>query len=350
MTINFTMKSALAIAALAGSTLAASAQDCAEMKAINVLAPATRSMVFYPVMAAEALGYFADECLTVNYLPADTTIPYVAFLQNGQADVVMLDGPQTFQAVQAGLPIAIVFEANQRAPEGIHVAAGSDIQSVKDLEGKTVGLVSDRDVATLKWAMNVGGADFNSVTTVIVGDAGPTLANAFKRETVAAVVGALPDFIAINANGIPTRDIYPTEIAETPANSFAVNTETIDEKSVMLEGFFRAWAKGQAVGKIDRPALEKMSAMAAPEEWLDENFAKAFMDGAIPLNSPISAGYGAVRHNSWEAVQGGMMLIGEIAQPYDVDTFLDGRFINGSNTWTYQDVVDDVAAWHAANM
>ena len=348
---TFALKAALLAVGLTTAASAVQAEgDCAEMKTINVLAPATRSMVFYPIMSGEALGYFADECLTVNFLPADTTIPYVAFLQNGTTDVAMLDGPQTFQAVAAGLDISIVFEANQRAPEGIHVAAGSDIKSVADLNGKTVGLVSDRDVATLKWAMNVGGGDFSSVTPVVVGEGGAILANAFRRETVAAVVGALPDFIAINANGIETRDIYPSSIAETPANSFAVYNPTIDEKSDILQGFFRAWAKGQAVGKIDRGALEAMSAAAAPEEWVDENFAKAFMDGAIPLNSPISAGYGAVRPQSWAAVQGGMMLIGEIDKEYDVNTFLDGRFINGANTWTYTDVVNDVAAWRAANM
>lgn len=345
-----TLKSVAVAIGVTGAASSAMAGGHCDLKEINVLAPATRSMIFYPIISGEALGYFADECLKVNFLPADTTIPYVAFLQNGTTDVAMLDGPQTFQAVQAGLDISIVFEAMQRAPEGIHVAADSSIQSMADLNGTTVGLVSDRDVATLKWAMKVGGGDFSTVKPVVVGEGGAILANAFRRESISAVAGALPDFIAINANGITTRDIFPSSIAETPANSFAVFNPAIAEKSEMLQGFFRAWAKGQAVGKIDRGALEKMTALAAPEEWLDEDFAKAFMDGAIPLNSPISAGYGAVRPESWSAVQGGMILIGEINQEYDVNTFLDGRFINGSNTWTYTDVVADVAKWRAANM
>ena len=80
-------------AALAITTAAASAQTTVDM--IN---PLPRSTNFFPLVVGEELGYFADEGVEVNLLPSDTSIPYVAFIQNGQADLAMLDPFETVNA------------------------------------------------------------------------------------------------------------------------------------------------------------------------------------------------------------------------------------------------------------
>ena len=83
------LSSALAVA---GGPGVVSAQD---LTTVNVINPLPRSTNFYPLVVGEALGYFAEEGVEVNLLPSDTSIPYVAFVQNGQADVAMLDPVET---------------------------------------------------------------------------------------------------------------------------------------------------------------------------------------------------------------------------------------------------------------
>ncbi len=142
------------LALLSAAPTVAAAQD---LTTVDVIMPLPRSANFYPLIAGEALGYFEEEGVRVNLLPSSTSIPYVAFVMNGQADLAMLDPNETLAAVASGANINTVYEVMQNAPEGIAVSADSDIDSVEDLVGTTVGLVSDRDRAFLAMALNTVG-------------------------------------------------------------------------------------------------------------------------------------------------------------------------------------------------
>ena len=111
----------LAITAAFGLTAGAAVAQTT----VNMINPLPRSTNFFPLVVAEELGYFAEEGVEVNLLPSDTSIPYVAFIQNGQADLAMLDPFETVNARLAGANINTVFEVMQNAPEGIAVPEAS---------------------------------------------------------------------------------------------------------------------------------------------------------------------------------------------------------------------------------
>ena len=100
-------KTLLVSTALAVAAVPAVAQD---LTTVNMINPLPRSTNFFPLVVGEALGYFAAEGVEVNLLPSDTSIPYVAFVQNGQADLAMLDPVETINAVNAGAGINTVYE------------------------------------------------------------------------------------------------------------------------------------------------------------------------------------------------------------------------------------------------
>ena len=152
-----------------GFTGIATAQDAT----VTVIKPTPRSTVFFPLVAGESLGYFEEEGVSVKLLPSDTSIPYVAFVQNGQADLAMLDPNETINAVIAGANINTVYEVMQNAPEGIAVLKGGDYTSMDDLVGTTVGLVSDRDRAFLQAALDISGHSIDDVDTVVLGGKRP---------------------------------------------------------------------------------------------------------------------------------------------------------------------------------
>lgn len=321
-----------------------------KLRTINVIMPLPRSANFYPIVAGEALGYFKDEGIEVNLLPSSTTVPYVAFVQNGQAELAMLDAPQTFQAVQAGIKIKVIYEAHQKAPEGIAVSDDSPIKSVVDLKGKTVGLVSDRDLTTLAVALDTKGIPISDVKTVVVGDAGPTLANAFRKQTVAAISGATPDWLSLQANGMKIRLITPPEVAETPANSFVVSSDRLDELRKPLEGFFRAYSKGMEVAKIDPKVLSAMLKKAVPEEWPNEEFGQQFVDASVELAYSTTKKLGDLQPDVWQQVQAPYIKLGELKKELPVNTFLDASIIGPANDFSRDQVKADVAAWKAKNM
>jgi len=82
-----------------------------ELQEVRIITPNDSSCGMYPQWNAGVFGFWADSGVKATLLPSETTVPYVAFLQNGDADLVVLDSAQVLQAADAGLPIKVIYEA-----------------------------------------------------------------------------------------------------------------------------------------------------------------------------------------------------------------------------------------------
>jgi NitT/TauT family transport system substrate-binding protein len=343
MTIFKTMMLSTALAVM---TVPAIAQ---ELTPVNMINPLPRSTNFFPLVVGEALGYFAAEGVEVNLLPSDTSIPYVAFVQNGQADLAMLDPVETINARLAGANINTVFEVMQNAPEAIGVLDTSAYDSVDDLAGTTVGLVSDRDRAFLQASLDVVGKSIDDVETVVLGESGPTLAAAIRDGQVSAISGAAPDWISLNANGINVRLITPPEMLASPANTFAVNADTIEEKRTAIEGFLRAWNKGMYVASVNPEMVAQALRKGVPAEWENEAAGQLFLDMSIGMNVSVTERLGDLQADVWTALQPRLLSSGAIPEQVDVTTFLNDTYIAAANDFDRAQVEAEAAAWLEAN-
>ncbi|WGV17904.1 ABC transporter substrate-binding protein [Fuscovulum ytuae] len=341
------MFKALTVSALLAATaLPVAAQD---MTTVNMINPLPRSTNFFPLVVGEALGYFAEEGIEVNLLPSDTSIPYVAFVQNGQADLAMLDPVETINAVLAGANINTVYEVMQNAPEAIGVLDTSAYDSVDDLVGTTVGLVSDRDRAFLQAALDAVGKSIDDVETVVLGESGPTLAAAIRDGQVSAISGAAPDWIALNANGINVRLITPEELLASPANTFAASVDMIEGKRAAMEGFLRAWSKGMYVAKVNPEMVAQALRKGVPAEWENEAAGQLFLDMSIGMNVSTTERLGDLQTGVWTALQPRLLSSGAIPQEVDVTSFLNDTYIAAANDFDRAEVEAEAAAWLEAN-
>lgn len=344
-TANFMRAGAVFVAGLGLGAGNAIAQDT-----LNVLIANERSNTFYGMFIAQELGYWEDVGITVNWLSSSTTIPYVAFLSNGQADLVMFDAAQTMQAVDAGQDFKIIYEDMQYAPEALYVAADSEITEIAQLKGKTIGLVSDRDRIIAQVALESAGLTIDDVSTVVLGEGGPTLANAFIRGTVAAVAGGATELNSIQAAGVPIRNITPPEVAENPANSFAIRTDRIEELRDPVERFFLAWSKGMEAGRLDLQMSAAIMSVAVPEQWQNVDVGRAHLElAAMKLHEPLSDKRGALHPDMWARVQPVLVSVGEISKTHDPATFTDGSFVEAANQYNVEELQADVAEWIANN-
>lgn len=337
-----TLAAAMAVPAL---PIAGAAQETT----VNMINPLPRSTVFYPLVVGEALGYFAEEGVKVNLLPSDTSIPYVAFIQNGQADLSMLDPNETINALNAGANIQTVYEVMQNAPEGIAVLAGGEYKSMGDLIGTTVGLVSDRDRAFLQASLDAEGHSIDDLSTVVLGESGPTLAAAIRDGNVSAIAGSVFDWAGLKAAGIELDLITPDEMLASPANTFAMNADMVEEKRDAMEGFLRAWSKGMYVSMVNPEVVEMMVRKAVPEEWEDEAAGKSLFDGVLPMNISTTERLGDVQTNVWDGIQPRMLSSGAITEKVDVSSFLNDTYIDAANDFDRAKVESDAAAWLDAN-
>jgi len=244
----------------------AQAQDLTE---VNVIMPNDSSCGMYPEWNATNFGFWPAAGIKVNILPSETSVPFVAFLQNADADIVTLDSAQVLQAADAGLPIKVVYEAMQYAPEGIYVVADSPIQSLEDLKDVTIGMASDRDLITTIIAMSSidKTLEENNITTVVVGDSGPIMAAALRDKTIDAFAGSNSDFAGISAAGVQIRDITPPAVSRNPGNSFTVWGPTMEDNRAKIEAFVKGWAMAQHAAVLDTKTSASACATSIPEQF-----------------------------------------------------------------------------------
>ncbi len=326
-----------------GTVSGAQAQDD---NVINILVSNERTASVYPVLVGQAMGFFEAEGLKVNFLSSATSVPYVAFLQNGDADLVMLDAPQVFQAVNTGLPVSVVYEAMQFAPEGIVVAADSPYQSLVELKGKTIGLASDRDTVTTTIALESVGLTIDDVTTVVVGDAGPVIARAIQGGQIDAFAGGSVDRFGMEAAGIPFRDLTPAAVSENPANSFVIWNDRKEELRDKVGKFLRAWTLAAQAGLVDIAATSAACKSVVPEKWEDPTFGRRLHSYAVYTTTVQRTRFrGQPQPEVWQSVQPPLIRLGEISAEVDPATFLDPSFIEVANQYTDAELRASITKW-----
>jgi len=319
---------------------------------LNVISPNDSSCGVYPQFNADVLGFWADSGVDVTLLPSETTVPFVAFLQNGDADLVMLDSAQVLQAADAGLPVKVVYEAYNFAPEGIVVTADSPIQSLADLKDVTIGMASDRDLITTVIAMDSIGTTLedNNITTVVVGDSGPVMAGALRDGTIDAFAGGGSDRAGIEAAGVQIRNITPPEVSRNPGNSWTAWGPRIEENREKVSGFLRGWAMAQHAGVVDTKLSASACRTIIPEQFENLEVGMNMINNSIYVQQlRRTKDYGELQPDVWAAIQGPYLKQGEISKEVDPETFLDSSFTEAANNWTLDEVKAGLAKWKAAN-
>lgn len=334
-------------AIVAGSIGTVSAQD---LPVINFMSTNNESCSNYPQFVMQEFGFLEEEGYRLNMLSTDTSVPYVAFLANGSADIAVMGPGDILQAMNAGQPIKVLYETHQAVTEYIVVLADSPVQSLEDLRGKTVGLASDRDRIISAIALNAAGMTLNDIQTVVVGDSGPVLARALQEGQIDAFAGGTSDRSALQAAGLQLRNVTPSEAMSYIANTHVVWGPTMEEKRPMIEAFLRAWAKSAHAGLIDKNAVYQACQKSIPEQWEVAGVGPAMIDNSI-YNTQIrrTVKFGELQTSTWEAMQAPYIEVGEVPGPIDVSTFLDGSFTNAVNSFTTDEVKAGIARFKAAN-
>jgi NitT/TauT family transport system substrate-binding protein len=339
----------IGVAALLSLGTVAGAQ---ELKTVNFMASNDYSCSPFPEMNAQVFGFWEDQGIQVNMLSSDTTVPYVAFLQNGDADVAMLDPSQVLQARESNLPIKVIYEAYQNTPEGIVVVDDSPIKSLADLHDVTIGLASDRDLSTTIISLDSIGKTIedSNIETVVVGDNGPIFAKALQDKTIDAFAGGSSDRGALEALGVKFRNITPTELTRNPGNNFAVWADTLEEKRPILTAFLKGWAMAQLAGVIDTKASASACRTKVPEAFDPVQAGVNLMNNNIyGLQLRRTQKFGELQPDVWNAMQPPFVKVGDIKAVIDPATFLDSSFIDGANDFTTDDVKKKINAWKEAN-
>jgi NitT/TauT family transport system substrate-binding protein len=326
------------------------AQQSSEPVEVVYAQPTPPTLLFYPALVAEELGFFEQEGVKAELAPSAEEISATAFLDNGDADVSFADVDEIILARSKGGEHVSIFSPQHSNTAGIVTPEGSDIQDFSGIAGKKVGLASEEDTALFEAMLDAAGIEKNQVETATVGTSGPLLAQLFEKGEVEAYVGNASDFTAMAANGVALRNITPPDIGRIDGNPLAVLPETLQEKEKGIVGFLRAWAKAQHLGWTKPEVVEAIVREKVPAEWRNEASGEAALKQSIELMTPDDPQrIGDVREDVWETGQDVLFRAGILEEKADVSAALDDRYIEQINQFDRAEVEKAADDWMAQN-
>ena len=312
--------------------------------------PTPESLLFYPPIVAEELGFFEQEGVDPELATAGEEIPSTALLENGDADIAMADIDELIISHAKGGTQQAIFSPQHSNTAGTVVPEDSAIQDFTDLQGSTVGLASEEDFASLEAQLLAAGLSKDDIETVVVGTSGALVKNTFDEGKIDAYVGAVSDFTAIAATGTPLRNITPEDVQEIDGNPTAVMPETLESKREALVGFLRAWAMGQYVGLEHPEVVEQIVRERVPAEWRNEAVAEAALQQAIELYQPDDPErIGDLRPEVWTTAQDLLASVGIIEEKADISEILNDELIEEINDFDRAEVDQAVEQWQQEN-
>jgi NitT/TauT family transport system substrate-binding protein len=196
----------------------------------------------------QALGYFEEEGLDVEILGFAGGGGVVEALDAGQIDVGIPPATSVFAAANVGADIVTYYTqitGNYLLP---HVPEDSDIETVLDLEGTTIGSQSlqSANIPMIRAMLASEGGDPDSVEFIATG--GPAEAGSFletgQLDAVALWDAAHAQLIN---GGLPLREITNEQFSELGFHQgLIVERDRLESDREMLVGLGRAISKGMA--------------------------------------------------------------------------------------------------------
>jgi NitT/TauT family transport system substrate-binding protein len=267
----------LALAALIGPT---SAQDLIKFHGVTAQGGPTAQM--FPIFMAQEQGFYEAEGLDVVLNYSKGSSDAARQLAAGNVDWGIFSSAATMQTVQRGFPLKSIMQIYYPDTFDIVVPADSDVQTMADMAGKTIGLsdLAGGEVPMTRASIvETGLREGADVKLVVAGEGDPTTIRSFTEGRIQAYAGAKRDLLLIPAQGIETRSITPEAIARFPGDALSVRAETHESDPELLVKFVRATLKGWAWGmENDEEAFDLLKTKYAAASLGDNPVAPQFWE------------------------------------------------------------------------
>lgn len=264
----------LATALLGVSTLAACSNgaanqpsDGASGSGLTPLSIIVAPIHFEPAYLADRLGFFEKQGLDVDVRPGADAQANFAQALSGDVGIVTTSWTVMVTSNAENVPVTALasngYTAEGATGSGVLVRPDSEISSIADLSGKTIGVQGVRsgsDLAVLLAAENAG-VDPNSITQVAIPF--PGMQAALESGQVDAVMTVQPFFSQMEAAGMTNLGNMQAQFTpNVPATVWASTDQWLAKNPETATKFVAAMK--EAVRYYDDPAnLEEVRALTA---------------------------------------------------------------------------------------
>ncbi|MGH9174284.1 MAG: ABC transporter substrate-binding protein [Vicinamibacterales bacterium] len=311
---------------LMGMLLVSSLAGCGEDEGSGDLEGVTIGLTFVPNIqfapfyVAIEEGYYEDAGLnvTLNHHPAGAD--QFGALVSGQEDMLMSAGDEALIARAQGVEIVYVAEVYRKYPVALIAPANSDIASVSDLAGKTVGIPGEygANYIGLLALLEAAGMTKDDIEIQSVGF---TQAQALLADQVDAIMGYLNNEpIQLQKAGMEVRTFPVSDALPIVSNGLVAMQQYLDENPEQAEAIIAATLRGVEFA-IENPeetveiATEYVPTLEDAQQAAD---ALAVLQATIPLWQPGDAAIGTSDLNAWQQTADFLQASGLLANPVAV--------------------------------
>lgn len=314
-----------------------------EPRELTAVIPFPSGVAFFPPFVAEARGYFAEEGLSVTVETVDGSGQVLQQLLSGQADIGFPSPGPFMNAVLSGEDLVSVYTLYQQNVFTIVTLEGSDVGSLEDVRGTTIGVgtIEGGETPFVKAVLSESsgleeGPDYD---VLAVGDGG-TASVALDRGEISVYAASFADVAIMRLRGVEVRSLLPEGFRNFFDSLLVVQREFMEENPDVIVGLGRGMAKATAWGQENPEGVMEITAQSFPEEAEDPDFTLALLEETLTLYALPAEAEGRWGYAVPEFVERFMNFLveqGELAEPIDTDVFVND-FVDEYNDFEASDL------------
>jgi NitT/TauT family transport system substrate-binding protein len=248
-------------------------------------------------------GYYEDEGLSVTITPGTGSAVTAQMVAAGEAKVAYADAATTAGLIAKGAPMQNIMTIYQSSPNQLTVLEDSDVDTLADLKGKSIGVPSGGS-QTAMFPLLLEANDLKPSDINEVGLPGTSLVQALMQGKVDAILGSTDSYgVQLEQQGAKVRNwTFAENGVPTVSTSVFGNTEFMEQNPEQVKAFLRASSKGWA----DVIAEPELGAAAVKEVFPDSNEEQSLMEleAIEPLYCAADAEFvGKAPEASWVRTQ-----------------------------------------------
>ncbi len=250
-------------------------------------------------IAAQALGYFAEEGLELKIQPGGPSIDGVAIVASGRYEVGQVSSsPSLMLAASQDLPVKCFAVAAQQHPYAFFSLPRKPVRTAADLRGTKVGIQATGQIL-LRALLAKNNIDPRDVEVVIIGaEMTPLLTG-----QVDVVTGWLTNTTALKVLGPERIDLKLWDSGvQLYALPYYATAETLKAKRDELARFLRAAGRGWDYARSNKAKAVELLVKALPNLVYQDELEAADVMLQYAFNANTKAnGWGAMDPAVWQA-------------------------------------------------
>lgn len=290
----------------------------------------------------EALGFWAEEGLTVKITRVEGTAVALSAMVGGQIDLAVVSGEAVVPAIADGQPFVIPYSISQRGIVTTAVKTDSPVRDLAGLRGATIGVptLASGAVTFTKAGLAEAGVDPNGVTFVAVGT-GAQAANALSSGQVDAISDTDTSVVSFQQAGADLR-VLDSDVADKLMIGVVAATtkDVLAENKAAVEAWARGVAKATEWMQAHTEDAVKLHYKTFPDSRPSGSDDEVVSSGVAQVEARLrnveapdggSGQYGSVREEQLDFIIDYLSEYGVLTKPVDASAVYDGSLIEAIN-------------------